>query len=169
MALLPILTAPDPRLKKKSVAVASVDDATRQLMDDMLETMYDAPGIGLAAPQVGVPLRLFVIDLSVGHDPKGLITLLNPEFVEREGMQIEEEGCLSLPGHNATVVRPQRALIKGTDLSGNERRIEGDGLLARAFQHEMDHLDGKLFVDYLSPLKREMVRKKLAKARKHAA
>lgn len=134
-----------------------------QLLVDMVRTMYAAPGIGLAAPQVGVPLRIFVIDLSVGRDPQGLITMINPEFVEREGMQLEEEGCLSVPGFEATVVRPQRAVVKGLDREGNPIRLEGTGLLARAFQHEMDHLDGTLFVDRLRGIKREMIVRRIRK------
>ncbi len=135
----------------------------QHLIEDMVETMYAAPGVGLAAPQVGIPLRLFVIDISLGHDPKGLITLANPEFVERQGMQLEEEGCLSLPGFNATVARPEFAIVKGIDRSGEERTIEGRGLLARAFQHEMDHLDGKVFVDRLRGIKRELILRKIHK------
>jgi peptide deformylase len=105
----------------------------------MIETMYAAPGVGLAATQVGVPLRIFVVDISVGRDRNGLIVMVNPEFVERDGMQLEEEGCLSVPGFNATVVRPSHVVVKGLDRSGTEQQVEGSGLLARAFQHEMDH------------------------------
>lgn len=137
-----------------------------RLITDMVETMYAAPGIGLAAPQVGVALRIFVIDLSLGRDPKGLIVMVNPEFVERDGMQLEEEGCLSVPGFNATVVRPQRAVVKGLDRDGTSRPIEGVGLLARAFQHEMDHLDGTLFVDRLRGIKRDMIKRKIRKLAK---
>ena len=143
-----------------------VDDVTpdlQRLVDDMVETMYAAPGIGLAAPQIGVPLRIFVIDLSLGRDPNGLITLINPEFVEREGMQLEEEGCLSLPGFNATVARPDFTVVKGVDVQGQDRTLEGRGLLARAFQHEMDHLDGKVFVDRLRGIKRELIVRKIRK------
>jgi peptide deformylase len=143
-----------------------VDDVTpdlQRLIEDMVETMYAAPGVGLAAPQIGVPLRLFVIDVSLGHDPHGLITLVNPEFLQREGMQLEEEGCLSVPGFNATVARPEFAIVKGLDRSGEERTIEGRGLLARAFQHEMDHLDGKVFVDRLRGIKRELILRKIHK------
>jgi len=128
--------------------------------------MYAAPGIGLAAPQVGVSLRILVIDLSLGRDPKGLITMINPEFVEREGMQLEEEGCLSVPGFNATVVRPLRAIVKGLDREGHPQQIEGEGLLARAFQHEIDHLDGMLFVDRLRGIKKEMIVRKIRKLAK---
>ena len=129
----------------------------------MIETMYAAPGIGLAAPQVGVPVRVFVVDLSVGRDPSQLIVMVNPEFVEREGTQLEEEGCLSLPGFNATVLRPARAVVRGLDREGREQRIEGTGLLARAFQHEMDHLDGRLFVDRLRGIKRDVIVRKMQK------
>jgi peptide deformylase len=134
-----------------------------RLVGDMIETMYAAPGIGLAAPQIGVPLRIFVIDLSVGRDPGGLIVMINPEFVDRDGMQLEEEGCLSLPGFNATVVRPSRAMVKGLDRAGTEHTREGTGLLARAFQHEMDHLDGTLFVDRLRGIKRDLIVRKIRK------
>jgi peptide deformylase len=143
-----------------------VDEITPEiqtLIDDMIETMYAAPGIGLAAPQVGVPLRIFVVDLSVGRDAGQLSVFVNPEFVERDGMQLEEEGCLSVPGFNATVVRPSRAKVKGLDRHGREQTIEGTGLLARAFQHEMDHLDGVLFVDRLRGIKRELIVRRIRK------
>src|SRR5262245_58099277 len=129
----------------------------------MIETMYAAPGIGLAAPQVGVQLRVFVVDLSVGRDPQGLIVLINPEFLVREGMQLEEEGCLSVPGFNATVVRPERVVVRGLDRRGTMQEHEGKGLLARAFQHEMDHLDGTLFVDRLRGIKRDLIVKRIKK------
>ena len=150
-------------LHKPAETVGDITPDLQRLIDDMVETMYAAPGVGLAAPQVGVPVRLFVIDVSLGHDPKGLITLVNPEFVEREGMQLEEEGCLSLPGFNATVARPDFAIVKGIDRTGEARTIEGRGLLARAFQHEMDHLDGKVFVDRLRGIKRELIVRKIRK------
>ena len=143
--------------------VTTFDDSLQRLIDDMVETMYGAPGVGLAAPQVGVPLRLFVIDLSVGRDPKGLIAMINPRFVMRDGMQLEEEGCLSLPGFNATVVRPSRATVSGLDRHGNEQTLEGTALLARAFQHEMDHLDGLVFVDRLRGIKRDMIVRRIHK------
>src|SRR5512135_3203501 len=136
-------------LHRPAERIGEITADIEMLVRDMYETMYAAPGVGLAAPQVGVPIRLVVIDLSLGRDPSGLITLLNPEFVEREGMQLEEEGCLSVPGFNATVARPQRAVVKGLDIGGNERVIEGVGLLARAFQHEMDHLEGRVFIERL--------------------
>jgi peptide deformylase len=134
-----------------------------RLIDDMIETMYAAQGIGLAAPQIGVPLQLFVIDLSSGRDPGGLIVMINPVFVEREGMQLEEEGCLSVPGFEATVVRPARVVVRGLDRTGTEQQREGTGLLARAFQHEMDHLEGTLFVDRLRGIKRDLIVRKIRK------
>jgi peptide deformylase len=137
-----------------------------RLIGDMIETMYAAPGIGLAAPQVGVALRVFVIDISVGRDANGLLVFVNPEFVERDGMQMEEEGCLSLPGFNATVVRPSRVVVKGLDRSGAEHQHEGTGLLARAFQHEMDHLDGTLFVDRLRGIKRDLIVRRIKKLKR---
>ena len=162
----PILRYGDRGLTTPAAPVTRFDDDLRRLIDDMIETMYAAPGIGLAATQVGVPLRLFVVDLSVGKKNGDLITLVNPEFVERSGMQIEEEGCLSLPGFNATVVRPSRVVIKGQDRDGSECCFEGTSLLARAFQHEMDHLDGLLFVDRLRGVKRDMIVRKIQKLRR---
>lgn len=127
------------------------------LVRDMVETMYAAPGVGLAAPQVGVPVRVFVVDVSGGRSKDGLLAFINPEFVDRDGMQLEEEGCLSVPGFNATVARPSRAVLKGLDVDGKERIVEGTGLLARAFQHEMDHLDGRVFVDRLRGIQRDLI------------
>jgi peptide deformylase len=150
-------------LHRRAEAVHNITAEIAALARDMVETMYAAPGIGLAAPQVGVPIRLVVIDLSLGHDPAGLLTLVNPEFVEREGMQLEEEGCLSVPGFNATVARPERATIKGVDLDGCERIYSGDGLLARAFQHELDHLEGRVFVDRLRGIKRDLIVRRIGK------
>ena len=135
----------------------------RQLVDDMVQTMYAAPGIGLAAPQIGVPLRVFVADISVGRNPADLLVFINPEFVERDGMQLEEEGCLSVPGFNATVARPARAVVKGLNQNGEEQVVEGNGLLARCFQHEMDHLDGTLFVDRLRGLQKDLIVRKIKK------
>ncbi len=143
-----------------------VDEVTpeiQQLVDDMIQTMYAAPGIGLAAPQIGVPLRLFVADLSVGRQAADLYVFINPQFVEREGMQIEEEGCLSAPGFNATVARPARVVLRGVDRHGQEQRVEATGLLARCFQHEMDHLDGRLFIDRLRGLQKDMILRKIRK------
>jgi peptide deformylase len=159
----PILKYGDDILHQQAQPVGDLTGDTNQLIDDMIETMYAAPGIGLAAPQVGIPLRIFVIDLSVGREVAGLMVMINPSFVERDGMQVEEEGCLSVPDFNATVVRPSRVVIKGLDRAGAEYQREGQGLLARAFQHEMDHLDGTLFVDRLRGIKRDMIRRKIRK------
>jgi peptide deformylase len=156
----------DPVLQSRASDVPVIDSDLQKLIDDMIETMYAAPGIGLAAPQVGVPLRVFVVDLSVGRKADDLIVMVNPEFVEREGMQLEEEGCLSVPGFNATVVRPTRAILQGLDRTGERRTVEGTGLLARAFQHEMDHLDGTLFVDRLRGIKRDLIVRKIKKMMK---
>ena len=145
---------------------APVDNLTPEvdrLIGDMIETMYAAPGIGLAAPQVGIALRIFVVDLSLGHDAADLIVMVNPEFVERDGMQLEEEGCLSVPGFNATVVRPSRVIVRGLDRMGQAYEREATGLLARAFQHELDHLDGTLFVDHLRGIKRDLIVSKIRK------
>ena len=159
----PILKYGEAPLHGPAQRVEALTPEIDRLVTDMIETMYAAPGIGLAAPQIGVPLRIFVIDLSVGRDPEGLIVMINPEFVDRGGMQLEEEGCLSLPGFNATVVRPSRAVVKGLDRAGIEHAREGTGLLARAFQHEMDHLDGTLFVDRLRGIKRDLIVRKIRK------
>jgi peptide deformylase len=159
----PILKYGDEILHDPARPVDAVTREIDRLIEDMIETMYAAPGIGLAAPQIGVALRLFVVDLSIGHNPKDLIVMINPEFVERDGLQLEEEGCLSVPGFNATVVRPERAVVKGLDRDGQPHQREGTGLLARAFQHEMDHLDGVLFVDRLRGIKRDMIVRKIRK------
>ncbi|RPJ71470.1 MAG: peptide deformylase [Acidobacteria bacterium] len=161
--ILPIVKYGGVPLHQPAENLADITGEIEALVRDMVETMYAAPGVGLAAPQVGIPLRLFVVDITVGRDPRGLITLVNPEFVAREGMQLEEEGCLSLPGFNATVARPEKVVIKGLDLQGRERVYEGDGLLARAFQHEMDHLDGKVFVDRLRGIKRDLIVRRIRK------
>ena len=159
----PILKYGDSVLHDRARTVEEITPEIDRLLDDMIETMYAAPGIGLAAPQVGEPLRIFVVDVSVGRDPNGLIVMINPEFLERDGMQLEEEGCLSVPGFNATVVRPSRVVVKGLDRDGQERQTEGTGLLARAFQHEMDHLDGTLFVEHLRGVKRDLIVRKIRK------
>ncbi len=161
--LRPILRYGERPLHAPAAPVTKFDDELRRLIDDMIETMYAAPGIGLAAPQVGVPLRVFVVDLSVGRDPSQLIALVNPEFVQRDGTQLEEEGCLSVPGFNATVLRPSRVVIAGFDREEQPQTFDGTGLLARAFQHEMDHLDGRLFVDRLRGIKRDVIVRKIQK------
>ncbi len=150
-------------LQTKAAPVTAFDESLQTLVDDMIQTMYAAPGVGLAAPQVGVPLRLCVIDLSVGKRDGEIITLANPEFVERSGMQVEDEGCLSVPGFTASVARPAHVVVRGLDRHGQPRTIEGTGLLARALQHEVDHLDGLLFLDRLRGLKREMIVRKIRK------
>jgi peptide deformylase len=159
----PILKFGATTLQVRAVEVRELTGDIQKLIDDMIETMYAAPGIGLAAPQIGVSLRIFVIDLSVGHTPDGLMVFINPGFVELEGMQLEEEGCLSVPGFNATVARPTRAVVQGLDRTGTLRTIEGTDLLARAMQHEMDHLDGKLFLDRVRGIKRDLIVKKIRK------
>ncbi len=164
--LRPILRYGDQGLHVPAQPVASITADTQTLIDDMIETMYAAPGVGLAAPQIGVPLRLFVIDLSVGRATGDLIVMINPEFVERDGMQLEEEGCLSVPGFNATVVRPARVVCAGLDRDGTPQRVEGTELLARAFQHEMDHLEGTLFVDRLRGIKRDMIVRRIQKLKR---
>jgi peptide deformylase len=148
-------------LETTAEPVTEVDDGIVQLLDDMVETMYAAPGVGLAAPQIGVSLRICVIDLMVGKRPGQLLTLINPEFVERDGMQLEEEGCLSLPGFTATVARPARVVVRALDRDGSTRLIEGTGLLARALQHEVDHLNGLLFVNRLRSVQRRMILRKV--------
>jgi peptide deformylase len=162
----PILRYGERPLHEPAVDVTMFDDGLHRLIDDMIETMYAAPGVGLAATQIGVHQRVFVIDLTVGRNISDLIVMVNPVFVEREGTQVEEEGCLSAPGFNATVVRPRRAVVKGLDRHGVEQAIEGKDLLARAFQHEMDHLDGVVFIDRLRGIKREMIVRKIQKMRK---
>jgi peptide deformylase len=162
----PILRYGEHTLHKPAAPVADVDDDVRRLVDDMIATMYAAPGVGLAATQLGVPLRVFVVDVSVGRNPADLLVMINPVFLERDGMQLEEEGCLSLPGFNATVVRPSRAVIKALDRSGTEYTVEGQDLLARAFQHEMDHLDGMVFVDRLRGIKKDMILRKIYKLKR---
>jgi peptide deformylase len=162
----PILKYGDAALHQPARDVDRFDDSLQSLVDDMIETMYAAPGIGLAATQVGVPVRVIVIDTTVGRDPKELIVMINPTWVERDGMQLEDEGCLSLPGFSATVVRPARGVVSGLNRYGEPQRIEATGLLARAFQHEMDHLDGVVFVDRLRGIKRDLIVRRIAKLKR---
>jgi peptide deformylase len=163
MPIRPIVKYGDPVLHSPASPVAQIDGSIRALFDDMVATMYAAPGIGLAAPQVGVPLRVIVIDLSVGEDPAQVIRLANPEIVEREGEQKHEEGCLSIPGYGGAPARPARVTVRGLDPDGGERVYTATELLARAFCHEIDHVDGLVFVDRLSPLRRDLMRRKLRK------
>jgi peptide deformylase len=153
-------------LHRPADPVAEITPEIDALVDDMIQTMYAAPGIGLAAPQVGIGKRVFVCDVSAGRNPADLLVFINPEFVERDGMQLEEEGCLSVPGFNATVARPARAVLKGLDRHGEPQSIEASGLLARCFQHEMDHLDGTLFVDRLRGLQKDLIVRKIKKLAK---
>jgi peptide deformylase len=167
MAVLPIIVAPDPRLKKKAEPVAAVDDETRGLMDDMLETMYAAPGIGLAAPQVGVLKRVIVVDVAREGEKPQPMALANPEILwESDDTNTHEEGCLSLPDMYDEVIRPSRVGVRYLDRDGTQREIEADGLLATCIQHEIDHLNGTLFVDHISSLKRNMILRKLQKRKK---
>jgi len=166
MAIRPILRWGHPVLHAPSRKIEGIDEDLRSLVRDMVETMYAAPGIGLAAPQIGVSLRVIVVDLSVGEDKNQLITLLNPEIVEQEGEQRHDEGCLSVPGFGGSPVRPARVVVQGQDLDGALRTHEGKELLARAFCHEIDHINGLLFVDRLSPLKRDLLKRKLRKKAK---
>jgi peptide deformylase len=166
MAVRPIVKWGQPVLHAPSLPVERIDESIQRLFDDMVDTMYAAPGIGLAAAQIGVPLRVIVIDLSVGEDPRQLIKLVNPEFVAREGEQKHDEGCLSAPGFGGSPVRPARVVVRGLDPQGQEQRYEATELLARAFCHEIDHIDGLLFVDRLSPLKRDLLKRKLRKRAK---
>ena len=161
MALLQILHFPDERLRTKAKPVAQVDDRIRKLTDDMLDTMYQAPGIGLAATQVNVHERVIVIDVSEeNNDP---LVLINPEILARDGDEVMEEGCLSVPGIYEKVHRADRVKVRAQNRAGETFELDADGLLAICIQHEMDHLEGKLFVDYLSGLKRQRIRKKLEK------
>jgi peptide deformylase len=165
MAKLTILEFPDPRLRKKAVPVDVVDDALRALIDDMFETMYAAPGIGLAATQVDVHRRLLVADVS--SDKSDPHVFINPVVVEKDGVTVTEEGCLSVPGYYEEVKRAEHIRVRYLDRDGSECEGEFEGLLAVCVQHEIDHLDGKLFVDYLSEAKRTRIRKKLEKERRH--
>lgn len=164
MSQLEILTFPNPRLRQVAKPVTQVDDRVQRHIDDMFETMYAAPGIGLAAIQVGIPLRLVVIDVSEQHDQP--LCLINPAILAKEGEEEMDEGCLSVPGFYETVRRAERVRVRALDRDGQPFELETDGLLAVCIQHEIDHLDGKLFVDYLSSLKRQRIRKKLEKDEK---
>ena len=150
-------------LEKPAEKVDNITDDDIKLVQDMIETMYKAPGVGLAAPQVGSSKRIMVTDITVGEKKDHLLTILNPEIVVTEGEQFEEEGCLSIPGFSATVVRPKKVVLRGLDLNGKEITIEGSDLLARAFCHEMDHLEGRLFLDHLSFIKRDIIKRRIKK------
>mgnify|MGYP001820537262 CR=1 FL=1 len=170
MAVLPIITAPDPRLKIQCEPVESVDAAIAKMMDDMLETMYLAPGIGLAAPQVGIAKRILVVDLSPKDGPREPIRMANPEILwHSDDLATYEEGCLSLPEQYADVERPAQIKVRYLDQDNTAQELDADGLLATCIQHEMDHLDGVIFVDHISSLKRRMILRKLTKLKKQEA
>lgn len=170
MPIKPLVILPDPILRRSSVLVERVDDAMRRLADDMLETMYDAPGIGLAAIQIGEPLRLVVIDLSKDDEERAPQIFINPEILTRsDAMGAYEEGCLSIPDYYAEVERPVGVRVRHLDRDGRMQEIEAEGLLATCLQHEIDHLNGVLFIDHISKLKRDMVVKKFTKARRNLA
>ena len=165
----PILKYGDSGLHAPAAPVKEITEEIQTLIDDMIKTMYAAPGVGLAAPQVGVGLRIFVIDISVGEKPTELIAMVNPSFETNndDTLITEEEGCLSLPGFSAVVERRKQVVVSGLDRNGRNQKIEGEGLLARAFQHEMDHLNGTLFVDRLRGIKRELIMRRIAKLRRN--
>lgn len=166
MAVLEILKYPEKVLKQKAAPVTSVDKELKALIDNMVETMYAAPGVGLAAPQIGVSKRIAVIDVSTKGAKMPLLVLINPELVRKEGSIEFEEGCLSLPGFTAKIERAERLLVRALDLDGKPFEVESEGLLSIALQHEMDHLDGILLIDRISPLKREFFKKRIQKTRK---
>ena len=164
MPILKIVKYPNPILTKKAEEIIDLDKYIEELAQNMVQTMYAAPGIGLAAPQVNESKRLITIDLSVGENSQNLIILINPELIKQEGEIVYDEGCLSVPDINEKVVRPSRVIVRGIDLKGNEKTIEAEGLLARALCHEIDHINGKLFIEHLSLLKKRLIKKKLKKA-----
>ena len=163
MAIREILKIGHPALTRKAAPVESINKEIIDLARDMVETLHAAPGIGLAAPQVDVGKRLIVVDLSVGEDPASLIVLVNPEIISQEGSVVCEEGCLSVPDVHEKVVRPYKVIVRGMDLKGTAKDIEGEDLLARVLCHEIDHLEGRLFIERLSPLKRALIKKKFRK------
>ena len=163
MPVLEIVKYGNPVLIQRADEIEAIDQIIIQLAQDMTLTMHAAPGLGLAAPQVNRGIRLITVDISVGENEKELIVLANPEILSQEGEQIEEEGCLSVPDIQEKVVRPAQVIVRGIDLNGKERRIEAEGLLARVFCHEVDHINGKLFFDNLSPLKRSLIKRALRK------
>ena len=167
MSVKKIVTIPDPILKKKSLPIKNVDSSVKKLMDDMLETMYAAPGIGLAAVQVGVLKRVVVIDLSKKEEKKTPLFFVNPEIISTSEEQVSyEEGCLSIPNQFAEIKRPKRCHVKYLDYNGKKKDLKADGLLATCIQHEIDHLNGILFIDYLSKLKKDLILKKVIKQKK---
>ncbi|MGI8723801.1 MAG: peptide deformylase [Methyloceanibacter sp.] len=167
MAILPILTIPEPILRRQAAPVERVDEPLRRLIDDMLATMYDAPGVGLAAPQIGISRRLIVMDPTKDEDEKAPLVMVNPKLLERsDELRLHEEGCLSIPDFTAEIERPARVRIAFIDKEGKAQETELEGIWATVVQHEIDHLEGLLFIDYLSRLKRDMVVKKFTKAKR---
>lgn len=166
MAVLPIVKYGDPVLRNPTQPVGDIDAALQKLIDDMVDTMYAAPGVGLAANQVGIGKRLAVIDLTVGKKPGNLHILINPELVEMEGQITEEEGCLSIPDFVENVTRPERVKVRFTDRNGQQRELRGEGLMARALCHEIDHLNGNLYIDHVRGFKKERILKKIQKLAK---
>ena len=164
MSILEIIKYGNPILIKKAEKITKISKEIEELAQSMLQTMYAAPGLGLAAPQVNRGIQLITVDLSRGENSKDLIILANPELVSQEGTLLLEEGCLSIPDVQEKVLRPSRVVVKGMDLEGKEKIIEAEGLLARVFCHEIDHVNGKLFIDRLSPLKKSLIRKKMKKS-----
>ena len=164
LTILEILTLGHPVLVQRAKEIDNIDQDIIDLAENMVLTMHSAPGLGLAAPQVNHSRRLITVDLSIGEKSENLLVLINPELTDKEGEEVLEEGCLSVPGINEKVARPYRVCIKGTDLEGKENVIEAEGLLARVLCHEIDHINGKLFIDHLSPLKRNLIKKKMKKA-----
>jgi len=169
MALLEIKKYPDKILKEKTVSIETLNDNIQRLIDDMVETMYAARGVGLAANQVGVPRRLCVIDTSIREEKSPLVVLVNPAIIEKEGVEEAEEGCLSIPGYIPTIKRSAKIFVRGLNREGKPIEIEATGLLARALQHEIDHLDGILIIDRISPIKRQFFKKRYKKSIKAAA
>jgi peptide deformylase len=163
MAILPILRYPHRDLLTESERVQRITPEIERLVQDMIETMHAAPGVGLAATQVGVTRQIAVVDLTAGEERAQVLVLINPRIVENSGAYEEEEGCLSLPGFTERVVRPDRCVVEAMDLDGRIRTLEGKGLMARAFNHEIDHLQGRLFIEHLSPLKRRLIKRKVQK------
>jgi len=166
MAVLPIRTFPDAVLRRKADPVVTIDDALQRLIDDMIQTMYDAPGVGLAAPQVGVSLQLFVVDVTSGRDARSLMTFINPEIIKTAGRLQEDEGCLSFPGIYGPTPRAAHVVLRGLNRTGETVEVEGEGLLARALQHEMDHLRGMLFFNRMGPAARDLVMRKFKRAQR---
>jgi len=166
MAVLPIHEFPEAVLRRKAAPVMTIDDTLQHLIDDMIQTMYAAPGIGLAAPQVGVSLRLFVVDVTSGREARGLMTFINPEMVTTEGRIQEDEGCLSLPGVYGPTPRAAHVVLRGTNRTGEIVEVEAEGLLARAFQHEMDHLQGLMFFNRMGPAARDLVLRKFKRVQR---